>query len=194
MTVLGRRIGIGAAVLAVVCRRAGMAPAAAQENLDAGKTAGPALRLQLRDLPQERRTGCQRRAACSACRASCASITRPAAQVAAAMAAYRDAVDRGAPPAERRPKRAASRRKPANPATPKPARPRPKRKAAPPAEAKPADAEAEPARSRRSQAAEAKPATPQAGRAKPAEPRSTPASQRPTPPAGPNPIARQKPD
>jgi hypothetical protein len=102
MTVFGRRISLGAAVLALLI--AGQA--LAQEDLDSGKT--PA-QLYAANCAICHKTphGLSKAGGPFGLQGFLREHYTASRQAAAAIAAYVDAVDRGAPPAERGPKRAA---------------------------------------------------------------------------------------
>jgi hypothetical protein len=102
MTVFGRRISLGAAVLALFA--AGQA--LAQEDLDSGKT--PA-QLYAANCAICHKTphGLSKAGGPFGLQGFLREHYTASRQAAAAIAAYVDAVDRGAPPAERGPKRAA---------------------------------------------------------------------------------------
>ncbi len=188
MMVLGRRISLGAAVLALFI--AGQA--AAQEDLDSGKT--PA-QLYASNCAICHKTphGLSKAGGPFGLQGFLREHYTASRQAAAAIAAYVDAVDRGAPPAERGPKRAAKPKEAGKPGEAKAS----KAKAEPKAEPKNDEKGSEPAKPQ-DKPAEAKPSDAAPAEQKPVEakvdagkPAAKPAS---TPPAESKPDSEKKPN
>ena len=173
MTVFGRRISLGAAVLALFI--AGQA--AAQEDLDSGKTPAQ-LYASNCAICHKTPQGLSKAGGPFGLQGFLREHYTASRQAAAAIAAYVDAVDRGAPQVERGPKRAA----------------KPK-EAGKPGDAKGSKAKAEPKAEPKNEPKGSEPATPQdkPAEAKPAEPKPVDAKVDADKPA-PKPPAESKPD
>ena len=178
MTVSGRRISLGAAVLGLFI--AGQA--CAQEDLDSGKT--PA-QLYASNCAICHKTphGLSKAGGPFGLQGFLREHYTASRQAAAAIAAYVDAVDRGAPPVERGPKRAAKPKEAGKPGDAKASKAKAEPKAEPKGEAK----SSEPAKPAETKPAEAKPSAAAPAEPKPVEakvdagkPAAKPAAKPPT--------------
>lgn len=192
MTVSGRRVSVGTAVLALFIA----GPAAAQEDLDSGKT--PA-QLYASNCAICHKTphGLSKAGGPFGLQGFLREHYTASRQVAAAIAAYVETVDRGALPAERGPKRTAKPKEAGKPGEAKASKAKAEPKLEPKNDAKgsePAKPQDKPAEAKPSDAAPAehKPVEAKVDAGKPAaEPDSKPAS---TPPADAKPDSAKKPN
>jgi hypothetical protein len=191
MTVFGRRISLGAAALALFT--AGQA--LAQEDLDSGKTAAQLYAANCA-ICHKTPHGLSKAGGPFGLQGFLREHYTASRQAAAAIAAYVEAVDRGAPPAERGPKRAAKPKEAGKPGEAKASKaktePKGDSKGEPKSESKSESKSeakgAEPAKPQ-DKPAEAKPSDTAPVEAKPAE--AKPAS---TPPAESKPDGEKKPN
>jgi hypothetical protein len=191
MTVFGRRISLGAAVLALLI--AGQA--LAQEDLDSGKT--PA-QLYAANCAICHKTphGLSKAGGPFGLQGFLREHYTASRQAAAAIAAYVDAVDRGAPPAERGPKRAAKPKEAGKPGEAKAS----KAKTEPKGDSK-SEPKSEPKGESKSEAKGAEPAKPpdkpadtKPADTKPVEAKPVEAKPASTPPAESKPDSEKKPN
>ena len=189
MTVSGRRVSLGAAVLALFIA----AQASAQEDLDSGKTPAQ-LYASNCAICHKTPNGLSKAGGPFGLQGFLREHYTASRQAAAAIAAYVDAVDRGAPAVERGPKRAAKPKEAGKPGDAKAskakAEPKGEPKGSEPATPQDKPAEAKPAEAKPSDAAPAEP-KPVEAKVDAGKPPAKPASP---PPADSKPDSEKKPN